>query len=57
MAGELEYRYNTNVTPVWMELICGWLGPVIFLLGLCLEPVAWWLAFQDFWWQVWSFFF
>ncbi len=50
--GELEYCYNSNVTPVWVEFISGWIGAIIILLGLCIESVAWGVACQDIWWEV-----
>lgn len=52
LAGEFKRCYNSNVAPVWVEFFCGWIGSVIFLLGLCSEPAAWWVACQDIWWEV-----
>lgn len=50
--GELEYCYYSNVAPVWVEFISGWIGAIIILLGLCFKSVAWGVACQDIWWEV-----
>ena len=50
--GELECCYYSNVTPIWVEFIGGWIGSIIFLLGLRVESTAWGMACQGIWWEV-----
>ncbi|KAF2317126.1 hypothetical protein GH714_012014 [Hevea brasiliensis] len=30
----------SNVSPVWVERICGWAGAIILLLGICIESIT-----------------
>lgn len=51
-AGEFERCYNSNVAPVGVEFFGRWVGAVIILLGVRIEPVARRLACKDIWWAV-----
>ncbi|XP_078154632.1 putative anion transporter 5, chloroplastic [Carex rostrata] len=47
--GEFDHCNNSNVTPIWVEFNHSRIGAILFLLGLCSQPITWWLACQIIW--------
>ena len=47
--GEFEHCNYSNVTPIWVEFDHSRIGAILFLLGLCSQPITWWLACQIIW--------